>query len=146
MHPLKLSIQAHEKLLAEIKEAVKRQNTLIKIFHRYETDKEGIKEGCGDVNMRRAERQIQQIEYAFDLIKAEKKMQKFLVVSAGKDLVKIWHPILEEMDVQKGMVKIDQKYQEIQVNANVDLLVPLTFSNALQNCQQTIKAGLKRGK
>ncbi len=143
---MKLSIQAHEKLLAEIKEAVKRQNTLIKIFHRYETDKEGIKEGCGDVNMRRAERQIQQIEYAFDLIKAEKKMQKFLVVSAGKDLVKIWHPILEEMDVQKGMVKIDQKYQEIQVNANVDLLVPLTFSNALQNCQQTIKAGLKRGK
>ncbi len=125
--------------MAEIKEAVKRQNTLIKIFHRYETDKEGIKEGCGDVNMRRAERQIQQIEYAFDLIKAEKKMQKFLVVSAGKDRVKVWHPILDEMDVQKGMVKIDQKYQEIQVNANVDLLVPLTFSNALQNRSQTFR-------
>lgn len=112
VHPLKLSIQAHEKLMAEIKEAIKKQNTLIKIFHRYETDKEGIKEGCGDVNMLRAERQIQQIEYAFNLLK-EQQHEKFLVVSAGRDRVKVWHPILDEMEVHQGSVRTDLKYQEI---------------------------------
>lgn len=55
-HPLKLCIKAHEELLANLKSTIKQQNTLIKLFHRYESDKEGIKEGFGDVNMRRAER------------------------------------------------------------------------------------------
>lgn len=55
-HPLKRCIKAHEDLLDKIKSGLKEQTTLIKLFHRYESDKEGIKEGFGDVNMRRAER------------------------------------------------------------------------------------------
>ena len=81
-HPLRRCIQAHEDLLAKLKSAIKEQNTLIKLFHRYESDKEGIKEGYGDINMRRAERQITQVEYAFKLLQ-EQSLHKFLVVSAG---------------------------------------------------------------
>jgi hypothetical protein len=54
------------------------------------------------------------------------------VVSAGKNGVKIWHPILEEMEADNNRVKMDQKYQEIETNAKVESLVPLTFSSDLQ--------------
>ncbi len=68
MHPLKLSLEKHEAHLKSLRETLKAEKALINQFHQYETLKEGIKEGCGDANMRRAERQIQQIEFAFNLM------------------------------------------------------------------------------
>jgi hypothetical protein len=53
-------------------------------------------------------------------------------VSAGKHGVKIWHPILDEMEADNSQVKMDQKYQEIETNAKVESLVPLSFTSDLQ--------------
>jgi hypothetical protein len=61
-------MEKHEAHIESLRGALKAQKALINEFHQYETLKEGIKEGCGDTNMRRAERKIQQIEYAFKLM------------------------------------------------------------------------------
>ncbi len=51
--------------------------------------------------MHKAERQIQQIEFAFNLHKEEHRIQKFLVIGgSAPDRLKIWHPILNEMDIK----------------------------------------------
>lgn len=115
---------------------------MIKIYHKYETEKEGIKEGCGDINMRKAERQIQQIEYAFKLHEEAQAIQKFLVIGGGApDRLKIWHPILDEMDVNRGSIPIEEKYNEVEVVASVKSLVPLEFKNDLQSRQANNNPG-----
>ena len=66
-NPLKIRIKAHDDLLKQIYQAYDETDDLVKIFYCYEKEKEGIKEGYGDINMRRAERQIEEIEFAFKL-------------------------------------------------------------------------------
>jgi len=58
-HPFKKKMQFYETMIDKIRKGIKHQASMIKVFHRYEDDKEGIKEGCEDIAMKRAERQIE---------------------------------------------------------------------------------------
>ncbi len=55
--------------------------------------------------MRKAERQIEQMSLAFDMIEQpEKQKQRFLTMGSKlSGHIKLWHPLIEEHDVnQRG--------------------------------------------
>lgn len=53
----------------KLQKAFKNTEDQVREFFLYEKEKIALKEGFGDTNMRRAERQIEQIETAFDIKK-----------------------------------------------------------------------------
>lgn len=45
--------------------------------------------------------------------------------------MKLWHPIMEEIDIPRGALDARVKYSEIETEAKVESLVPLKFNHGL---------------
>ena len=60
--------------------------------------------------------------------------EKFLLIKGkGQDGKKLWHPIIDEMELPfRARLAIDM-YQELETEARVESLVPLKFSHDIEN-------------
>ena len=88
--------------------------------------------------MKTAERDIEKINYAFDIEgnNQEVKVEKVLVVKMNGRYIELWHPSIQDIQMIENDEKVQKQvglYEEALVALKVKSMVPVEFHIAFVN-------------